>query len=89
MYVLYIFCRACNCDNADDVWRRDGGVISQKSDLPLRSLKVFPIPNSKMALTAGKIYCADKPFGEQKYLLKITLSLPRTTTGNFLAPCCV
>lgn len=74
--------RACNCDNADKVWRRDGGILSQKSDLPLRRLKVPVIPSAKMALKVGKLYCADRPFDIDECALGFHDCHPNATCVN-------
>ncbi|XP_046570317.1 uncharacterized protein LOC124278610 isoform X1 [Haliotis rubra] len=51
--------RKCNCEIGDAVWRKDGGVLSVKVDLPIRSY-TYTTPGSNGAqanMTIGDLYC--------------------------------
>lgn len=51
--------KPCNCDNNDNVWREDSGVLTDKSTLPVSQLRFGDTGNSgeKGYYTLGKLKC--------------------------------
>jgi len=54
--------QACNCDKNDAVWREDSGLLTDKSALPVKELKlgdtgVFDGIDEKGYHTLGKLKC--------------------------------
>ena len=51
--------RRCNCDNNDHVWRKDEGLLKEKSDLPVLQLRFGDTGGGgeKGYYTLGKLRC--------------------------------
>ena len=50
---------SCNCDKNDDAWRKDSGLLADKSNLPVRQLRFGDTggSNEKGYHTLGKLKC--------------------------------
>ncbi|KAK3105571.1 hypothetical protein FSP39_000840 [Pinctada imbricata] len=57
--------RKCNCDAAEEIWRRDGGIMNTTKDLPVLSMTFSGVgaDNTSMGtITLGKLYCSQHDF---------------------------
>ena len=59
-----MYFRKCNCDANDSQIRADAGVITHKDYIPIGTFVTADKNFGSINVTAGPIYCADKPLGE-------------------------
>ena len=59
-------CRKCSCDAGELQQRRDAGVFSKASDLPVLSMTFLDSGrvNASGSITLGKLYCSRVEFGK-------------------------
>ncbi|OWF37427.1 uncharacterized protein LOC110467400 [Mizuhopecten yessoensis] len=85
--------RKCSCDSTEGEWRKDGGVLSIKDDLPLRSMTFLKndIAGAQGKITLGKLYCSQVEYNPNECELDIhdchNLANCENTNGGFECHC--